>query len=169
MRRISSDEAGELFYARVSACHIIADMYSILTEADRIALREIYGRLCKDELSIVRRAAAMEFINVAKHVDSETLGGEMVELLKVLCTDESQTIQVVAIEFLSTFSGLLKKAHNSTALSNEVLSLIKSYSDDNSWKIRQALSKKFGLFAPNFLPTEVNNSHLSSENFICCN
>lgn len=120
-----------------------------------MSLREIYGRLCKDELSIVRRAAAMAFINVAKHVDAESLGGEVLELLKVLSTDESQTIQVIAIEFLSTFAGLLRKAHNSAALTAELLPLVKAYSDDPSWKIRQALSKKFGMFSTCFTPQEV--------------
>lgn len=155
LKRISSEDAGELFYARVSACHFIADIYSLLTEGDRMSLREIYGRLCKDELSIVRRAAAMAFINVAKHVDAESLGGEVLELLKVLSTDESQTIQVIAIEFLSTFAGLLRKVHNSAALTTELLPLVKAYSDDPSWKIRQALSKKFGLFSTCFTPQEV--------------
>ena len=157
IKRIASDEAGELFYARVSSCHFLPDMYSLLSEADRISLREIFGRLCKDELSIVRRAAATSFINVAKHVDSETLGGEMLDLLKTLCTDESQTIQVIGVEFISTFATLLRKAHNAAALTSEIIPLVKAYSEDASWKIRQALSRKFGLFATCFTPQETSD------------
>lgn len=155
LKRISSDEAGELFYARVSACHIVPELYSILTEADRIALREIYGRLCKDELSIVRRAAATSFIHLAKHVDADTLAGEMLELIKALSTDESQTIQVIGIENLAAYAGFLKKLNNSAVLSSEILPMVKAYSDDPSWKIRQALSKNFGLLATCFTPIEV--------------
>jgi serine/threonine-protein phosphatase 2A regulatory subunit A len=156
IKRISSEEAGELFYSRVSCCHMVADLYFILNEADQVSLREIYTRLCKDELSIVRRAASLAFIHIAKVADPETLSGEFLELLKLLCQDESQTIQVTAVESLCTYAGLLKKIDNTTALSADLLLLVKTYAEDPSWRIRQSMSKQYSLFAACFSANEVS-------------
>lgn len=155
-KRVSNEESGESFYARVSSCHLLPDVYKIAFDVDKPSILEIYGRLCKDELPIVRRAASLEFIHVAELVDSEVLSGECLNILNALLTDESQTIQVVAIEFLSPFSVLLRKHNNVTALTNEILPQVKSYSDSPSWKVRQALSKKYGAYATSFLPAEVS-------------
>lgn len=156
IKRISSEEAGELFYSRASCCHMLADLYFILNETDQVALREIYTRLCKDELAIVRRAASQAFINIAKVADEETLSGDFLELLKLLCQDESQTIQVTAVGCLCTYAGLLKKIDNTTALSADLLLLVKTYAEDPSWRIRQALSRQYSLFASCFSANEVS-------------
>ncbi len=139
IKRISNEEAGELFYSRVSCCYMLTDLYKILHEADQVTLREIYARLCKDELPIVRRAAALVFISIAQISDRDSVSGEFLELLKLLCADESQTIQIVAVESLSVYAGLLKKYDNTTALSADLLLLVKQYSEDPSWKLRQAV------------------------------
>lgn len=156
VKRISSEEAGELFYSRVSCCHMVADLYYILNEADQVSLREIYTRLCKDELSIVRRAASLAFIKIAKVADPETLSGEFLELLKLLCQDESQTIQVTAVESLCIYAGFLKKIDSTTALSADLLLLVKTYAEDPSWRIRQSLSKQYSLFSTCFSANEVS-------------
>lgn len=155
LKRMSNEELGELFYTRVSSCKFVPDLYRVLGEADKIALREIYTRLCKDELPIVRRAASYIFINMAKLADAETLGGEYLNLFKSLIADESQTIQVVAIESMHEFGKLLKTNNNATAISNVLLPLVKQFAEDPSWKLRQSLSKNYGLFATSFLPVEV--------------
>lgn len=155
IKRSSNEEAGELFYARVSCCYLIADLYNVLNDSDKVVTREIFNRLCRDELSIVRRAAALSFVNLSKHIDSDTMGNEFLELLKSLVNDENQHIQSVAIEALPTYCNLLKKANNTTALSNEILPLLKAFSDDMSWKLRLSLSRKFSSYASCFNKTEV--------------
>ncbi len=155
-KRLSNEEAGELFYSRVSGCYIIADLYNIMGDSDRLVLRDIYNRLCKDELPIVRRAASIAFIPLARIVDTEILFGEMLALLKALAADESQTIQVVAIESIVPFAQLLKKNNNASALTTDILPLVKSFADDPSWKIRLALSKGFNTFVTIFAASEIS-------------
>lgn len=160
-KRTSNEEAGELFYARVSCCHIVPDLYRLLNDSDRISLKDMYNRLCKDELPIVRRAAATQFVALAEYLDPDVLSGEYMGLLHLLVSDESQTVQVIAIEHLSAYATLLKKHNQVNALTTEILPLVKNYSDSPSWKLRQALSKNFGVFSSVFLPAEVSSDIFS--------
>jgi serine/threonine-protein phosphatase 2A regulatory subunit A len=155
-KRLSNEEAGELFYSRVSGCYIIAELYSIVNDGDRLVLRDIYNRLCKDELPIVRRAACIAFIHLARIVDVDILFGEFLALLKALTADESQTIQVIAIESLVPFGNLLKKHNNTSALTTDVLPLVKAFADDPSWKLRLALAKGYSQFCTIFAAAEIS-------------
>lgn len=161
-KRISNEESGELFYSRVSSCRMIVDLYPLLNDADKVILREIYGRLCRDELPIVRRAAANVFHSFSKLVDAETLTGEFTSLMKALIADDSQTIQVAAVENLAQFTVLLKKANATSILTTDFLPMVKSFADDQSWRIRLGLAKGFGVFASSFLPAEVSSDILPS-------
>lgn len=156
IKRISNEETGELFYYRVSCCQLVASLYTILSETDQVSLREIYTRLCKDELSIVRRAACSAFLSIAEVADSESNAGEFLDLLKLLVADENQTIQVLAIESVAQFAGILYKGDNTMALSADLLPLIKQYHEDPSWRIRQALAKQYSLLATVFAKDEVS-------------
>jgi serine/threonine-protein phosphatase 2A regulatory subunit A len=131
-------------------------MHRLLGDADRTTVREIYTRLCKDELTIVRRAAALQFMKLASVLSPDLLAGEYVALMHALVGDESQAIQVVAIEQLCNYALLLKEHSHVSVLTAEVLPLVKSFADSTSWKVRQALSKKFGSFAKAFLAAEVS-------------
>jgi serine/threonine-protein phosphatase 2A regulatory subunit A len=157
LKRLANEESGELFYSRVSSCFIVVDLYPLLSDADKVILREIYGRLCKDEMPNVRSYAANCFMLFAQIVnDSEIIYNEFLSLLKTLVADECQIIQVIGIEAISPYSLLLKKFNHSTVISNDFLNYIKIYCDDPSWRIRQALCKKFALFAQSFTNSEIN-------------
>lgn len=157
LKRLSNEESGELFYSRVSSCFLIVDLYPLLSDGDKVILREIYGRLCKDEMPIVRNNAANCFVTFAQIVnDSEIIFNEFLSLLKLLLGDENQIIQVLGIEALAPYALLLKKFNHSTVLSTDFLNYIKTYCDDPSWRIRQALCKKYSLFSQSFVPAEVN-------------
>jgi serine/threonine-protein phosphatase 2A regulatory subunit A len=141
---------------------MITELYVLLNDADKAILREIYGRLCRDELPIVRRAGSLAFQNFCKLVDSEILSNEFLTLLKTILADESQVIQVIGVENLASYSTLLKKCNATAILSNEILPMVKNYSDDHSWRTRQSLVKGFGQFALVFLPAEVSSEVLTS-------
>lgn len=156
-KRLSNEESGELFYARVSCCYFVVDLYPLLPDGDKVILREIYGRLCKDEMPNVRNAAANFFVALSQIVnDSEIIYNEFLTLLKTLIGDESQIIQVVGIEAIAPYGLLLKKFNHITIISNDFLNYIKTYCDDSSWRIRQALCRKFSLFAQSFTISEIN-------------
>ena len=84
------------------------------------------------------------------------LFGEFLALLKALTADESQTIQVIAIESLVPFGNLLKKHNNTSALTTDVLPLVKAFADDPSWKLRLALAKGYSQFCAIFAAAEIS-------------
>lgn len=63
---MSNEENGEIFYSRVSSCFLINDLYLLLNDADKVLLKDIYIRLCKDELPIVRRAASQQLLTFSE-------------------------------------------------------------------------------------------------------
>lgn len=157
-KRISNEESGEVFYGRFSSCTIAPDLYPLLNDGDKVILREIYGRLCKDEMPLVRRAAASNLLRLAGLVDAEVLQGELCQLLKTLIGDESSNVQTIAVESISTYAQLLKKVDGSSlVLTNEFIPFIKTFSDDPSWRLRQAISKGYGSFAKCFMEAEVSS------------
>eukprot|EP01031_Cornospumella_fuschlensis_P025713 gene25713-31052_t len=156
LKRMSNEESGEVFYSRCSSCPILAELYHLLNDSDMAAVREIFTRLCKDEMPIVRRSAVLQFMRMATLVDVNTLHGEMSQLMKALVVDESQIVQALSVEYLSPFATLLKKTEGVHVLSNEILPLIKAFSDDPSWRVRQSISKGFGTFAGSFMQAEVS-------------
>jgi serine/threonine-protein phosphatase 2A regulatory subunit A len=96
------------------------------------------------------------FLRFCGMVDTEVLTNEFLNLLKTLIIDESQTIQVMAIEVLTGYAALLKKASGGGAiLTNDFLPYIKQFSDDPSWRLRQGLAREYGKFSTSFAQAEV--------------
>jgi len=153
--RICSEESGELFYARVSSCHLVPQLYRLLGDTEKVAMRESYSRLCRDELPIVRRAASSEFLALAALGDAELVGGHFLALLQAIVGDESQTVQVIGVESVHAFAALLKKHGHTEALTNDLLPMVKAAHDSTSWRVRLALSKKIGSLAGVFAGSEV--------------
>jgi serine/threonine-protein phosphatase 2A regulatory subunit A len=157
IKQLSNEESGEIFYSRSSACLILVDLYSLLSDADKVILREIYGRLCKDEMPLVRRVGALALIPLSLIInDQEILTTEFLPLLKSLINDESQMIQTIGVENMANFCLLLKKFGNAQILSSEFLPLVKNLCDDQSWRIRQSLSRGYRTFAQTFSAVEVS-------------
>jgi len=72
-----------------------------------------------------------------------------------MMADEIHSVKVIATDNLAKYSSLLKQAAQTTALSNELLPIIKSSSEDGSWRIRLSLSKTLGQFASHFSAAEI--------------
>ena len=158
VKRISNDESGEMTYSRVSSCYLVSDLYYILNENDSISLRSIYTRLCKDEFVFVRRAACEVFMKIAANVDAATISGDFMELLKVLCADESPVIQAIAVEAIPEYAKLLKRHNFNEIIASDILAIIRTYVEHESWKLRKAIAKNFGFFSQCFTRTEIEES-----------
>lgn len=158
-KRMSNEDAGESFYMRVSCCSMIADLYKVLDQPSRSSLREIYMRLVIDDVSMVRRAAALVFLGVTMEAETEVILDEYLQVIKSLATDEYETVKVIGTENLLPFLKILKslnsKGSESAAL--ELLPIIKAAGLDLSWRIRHAISKDFGDFALLFPEEDITN------------
>jgi serine/threonine-protein phosphatase 2A regulatory subunit A len=157
-KRLSNEEAGEVFYSRVSSCHIVPELYRVLPDSVRPQLREIYSKLIVDELPMVRRAAANNFLKVAKYAETDILVGEFLQIMKSLATDEHSTVRVIGTEILAQYTRMVRDLDSpqAVAANSELLPIIKTAVEDASWRVRVAISKKFGTFATTFTPTEVS-------------
>jgi hypothetical protein len=142
-KRMSNEEAGEVFYTRVSSCFVIAELYRVLPEDQRSNFREIYMRLVVDELPMVRRAAAQVFMQVAGYAESEVILDEYLQVMKSFATDEFQTVRVIGTDKILPFLKLLKKLNTpeAVAAASELLPIVKAAGEDLSWRIRLAISK----------------------------
>lgn len=161
-KRIASEDSGDSFYGRVSSCFLVTDVYKIVPNSDKQVVREVFARLCRDELPIVRRAASKQFKQLMKEVDNDILVSEFLPLLKTLSGDESQSIQVFGIEAIVPFGELLKSHSATKVLSEELLPMVRTYTDSTSWRNRQSMARDFGKLSKVFLPAEV-----TSEVFNC--
>lgn len=143
-------EDGELFYGRMSACQIAAQLYRLLPPAEKTAIIESFKLLATDELSMVRRGAASNIVKLAKECAAGPVVSEIVELMKIMLTDENLAVRVIAFESLGLLSLEMKRLSVSTPLMSDFAKLIHAASDDPSWKIREVVAKNFGIYATSF-------------------
>lgn len=156
-QRLSNEDLGEIFYGRVSACQIIAELYRVVSNVDRTLVTEIFGKLVLDDLSMVRRAASTAFIKLCSYADSEIISSEFLLIMKATANDEYSTVKVIAIENLHSFIKLLKNHNISQTIISEFLIIIKSAVEDHSWRVRQAIVKNYNTFSTCFTAAELTS------------
>jgi serine/threonine-protein phosphatase 2A regulatory subunit A len=154
LKRLCVEDANEIFYSKVSACQIIDEIYR-LCSSDRSSIHEIYLTLCRDEMTIIRRAAAIAFPKILRSVDPSSQITDYFELLKAFSSsDEHLTVRTLIVQSFLFYSQQISKNNMVTSIVDELVPLIKSATDDNSWKIRLAIVKDFGSFV-NCFPREI--------------
>eukprot|EP00607_Mallomonas_marina_P008856 CAMPEP_0182423938 /NCGR_PEP_ID=MMETSP1167-20130531/10037_1 /TAXON_ID=2988 /ORGANISM="Mallomonas Sp, Strain CCMP3275" /LENGTH=561 /DNA_ID=CAMNT_0024603325 /DNA_START=176 /DNA_END=1864 /DNA_ORIENTATION=- len=160
-KRLSNEEVnGEAFYSRVTACQMVHELYRAVTDTvERTSIREIYSALSRDEMIMVRRAAALALPKMAAIVEPEVKTGELLQLLKTMAADEHQNVKIVGIENCISYSLVLHEMNAATTVGMELVPIIRSSTDDPSWKVRNAVSKTYGSLAPCF-PAEVVSTEL---------
>jgi len=160
-KRLSNEEVnGEAFYARVTACQMIHELYrAVIDTSERASIREIYTALSRDEMIMVRRAAALAFPKMAVIVEPDVKTGEMLQLLKAMAADEHQNVKIIGIENCISYSTVLNEIGTSGTAGLELIPIIRSSTDDPSWKVRNAVSKTYGSLAPCF-PADVVSAEL---------
>jgi serine/threonine-protein phosphatase 2A regulatory subunit A len=148
-KKLSNPETAEIFYPRASAVHICPELLHCLKSSDDVtALMQTFTELSRDEILIVRRAAA----TVAPRLAGFSASSLMVEIChihKQLCADESSAVQVTAINNTAAMARVFQEKGSTEALA-ELVPLIKAESEDHSWCIRTAVAQNFGDFADVF-------------------
>lgn len=93
---------------------------------------------------------------MATVVEPEILSGPILETFKAILTDEHATVKLIAIESLVKYVTLLKKAASLSTLQGDLVPVIKSTTDDSSWKIRLAVAKEYCDLGNCFDSIEIN-------------
>lgn len=75
------------FTSRVSSCGVFATAYPRAPQHLRADLRQLYGKLCRDDTPMVRRAAAFRLGKFADTVEPEIVSKEIIPLFQDLTQD----------------------------------------------------------------------------------
>lgn len=155
--RLCVVDESEVFYGRVSVCQILPQMYRILNEQDRTTLLDIYSKLVADESPLVRRAAGYVFLQTAEHADIAAANGDFLKIYLLMSVDEYPTVKDIAVGNIADFACILKKLEAETILNEQILPLIKSFYEDPSWRVRQAIVKDYSKLATVFTVPDIAN------------
>ena len=165
LKRLSTtDETNDIFYPKAAACLFIHEVYRVMPTVDeKAAVKEVYLALCRDDMAIVRRAAAQAFAKVVTVASPELQASDFLEVLKSLSgLDEHQTVRILAIQTYVPYCLLLEQNGVIRGPTEDLVALIKAAVDDPSWKVRLSIVKDFGSLATCF-PADV----VSAEVFTC--
>lgn len=144
------------FYCKVSAAQMADQVYRISAADERVPVQEVYFALCKDEMPIVRRAAAATFPKIAPLVDKSAQAGEFLQILKSLSSpDEHPTVKILAAQCYIDFIQLLNHNEQAETAYEDLINFVKNSVDDHSWRIRLAVVENFGALAVCFSPEVV--------------
>jgi serine/threonine-protein phosphatase 2A regulatory subunit A len=148
-QRLTSDD-GEVFYGKISACQITAELYRLSQPTEKASIIELFGKLVIDELSMVRKAGGIILTKLMEYIESDVDVPGLTEIIKAMTIDEHVTVRAQALEMISTFAIQIKKFPSSTAIYPELSKILKATVEDPSWKIRQVLAKNFGSYPIGF-------------------
>jgi len=126
-------------------------------DALKVAIRTQFQSLCGDEISIVRTACVVHFMNMTDAVETDLVPSAMLELLRTALKDDCSPIRVRAIGHLPAYADKLKELGVKSVLAAEVVPIVRACVSDDSWRIRRATSLSFGSFARSFEPAEVTS------------
>ena len=161
-----ANSGGEVFCSRVAAAMIIPELYLVLPTEIKSQLLEIYTTKVMTDEAIVKRAAANSFIKTVQYCgDARIKQVEFLALFRVILSDETPSVKIIAIEQLTKFAQMIKDTAQQggagagtvaeAVLSNDILPMIKAATEDASWVVRKIIAVGYGSLARCFLKDEV--------------
>lgn len=139
----------ENFTGKVSACYMIRMVYPKAGK-DKEKLRNIYFKLCDEDLPLIKRSAVKEFGHLCMVMEKEVVNPDMINYFKKFM-NESDSIRVL---LLSSLLQLVKLFQN-TDLQRINVQVVVAASDDKSWRVRHELAKLFPQLIDGF-GTQIN-------------
>ena len=131
---------GDWFTSRVSATALFGPLLAKIKDAEASAeLRSLFGRLCRDDTPMVRRAAAGRLDEVAGAIDHTALVSELLPHFNSLIADDHDSTRLIAVGQCANVAKLLTEAECNT----HMLELVKACAEDKSWRVRVNIAKDF--------------------------
>ncbi|ODQ50800.1 protein phosphatase regulatory subunit Paa1 [Saitoella complicata NRRL Y-17804] len=142
--RLSS---GEWFTSRTSATGLYATVYPRAPEGTREGLRAAYGKLCRDETPMVRRASSTNLAKLitaaGESITNDLLIQEVVPLYMHLASDEQDSVRLLTVDPLIALSEKLGPEAAERELGSEMKAMI----EDKSWRVRYMIADRFVTLA----------------------
>jgi len=128
---------GDWFTTRVSACGLFSVTYPAVSDQIQAELRSMFCNLCNDDTPMVRKAAYANLGSFASTIPKNFFRSDIYPIVKALSTDDLDSMRFYTIECCADLAKKLDAAEFVQLL----LPLIEGLQDDQSWRVRQQLSK----------------------------
>ncbi|CAM9089830.1 unnamed protein product, partial [Ectocarpus fasciculatus] len=150
LKKLADHESAEVFYARVSAAAIVPDVYRTLSDpADLAAVVEVYSSLSRDDMTIVRRGAALSLPKLAEFASAPHLANEVFQFLKLFISDDCPPVQIAGTSAVSAVVKMMKSKECSRP-TGDIVAIVKACVEDHSWKTRTSIAQNYSVFATCF-------------------
>jgi serine/threonine-protein phosphatase 2A regulatory subunit A len=167
-RLVPVEDNGNTFYAKASCAQIIPALLKAYGNFDddadgkndagddkivatRKEIRDVFYRLQGDENVMVRVMGVNVFLEMVAVCDGgpETTT-ELLAALRTFLGDSSSCISESAISLLPHFTVKLHELEMGSVIRSELLPIIKDLAESGSWRVRQAVTKDFGMYVTAF-------------------
>ncbi|CAG9313586.1 unnamed protein product [Blepharisma stoltei] len=128
---IQSLATSDWYSARIASCSLFHIALPRLSSAKQNELSQLFVELAKDDTPMVRRSAASNLGKICQTWDSS----ELTKLFDVLSFDDHDSVKQMTLE--SVLKILPKH--------RELISILKKYSRDKSWRIRYAVLENLNI------------------------
>jgi len=151
VKRLAS---GDWFTSKTSACGLFAVAYRRSPD-DRKELRSLYLSLCKDDVPMVRRAAATHLGSIVKQLEKQQIKEEVLPIFQSLSIDEQDSVRLLTVDV----STAIASSFSTEESIQYVLPVAVSCAADKSWRVRYMVADKFCELAKGLGP-DITKSHL---------
>ena len=129
---------GDSYMMKITSTGLFSAVYPNISSLNQTMLRQFYIDLCRDDMPMVRRAAAANFARFAQVIDPYFVKSEFVAIIQSLTTDSQDAVKVSAVECAGKVIALLKNDD----VSRSLLPAMKTAAEDKkSWRLRFALAE----------------------------
>eukprot|EP00826_Nyctotherus_ovalis_P036138 TRINITY_DN3186_c0_g1_i1.p1 TRINITY_DN3186_c0_g1~~TRINITY_DN3186_c0_g1_i1.p1 ORF type:complete len:520 (+),score=94.15 TRINITY_DN3186_c0_g1_i1:285-1844(+) len=105
-----------------------------------------FGELCKEETPLIRKTCASTLGVFAEHMEKELIVSDLIPSLKLLITDEQDSIRMICVGATVSIAKILPKDESKKVMLPITLQIF----EDKSWKVRLAIAKNFPELAGAF-------------------
>lgn len=133
----------EWFTARISACGLLAPLYSRLparssAAAVRQEIRQLYDKLCKDDTPMVRRVAAASLAGMAGVVEGSVVLEDLLPLFDQQAKDDQDSVRLQIVDGCVALIRVLPL----DLRSSRIMPVVLATAADKSWRVRWSIANK---------------------------
>ncbi|KAF0691128.1 Aste57867_17585 [Aphanomyces stellatus] len=126
------------YTSRIAACGLFQVGYDQLPTSIQAEMRAMFGQLCRDDLPLVRKAAASSLGSFASMMDPQSANNEILPLFLALAQDRQDSVRCQTVDNAVALSALVPV----DVKMNQLLPVICSAAKDSAWRVRWSVGNK---------------------------
>lgn len=137
----------EYFTPKISFCNLFALAYARAPQFMQALFVNLLPVVCRDDIPMVRRAAASNLKNIIPLLSAETISTVVIDLYKFLASDNQDSVRLHVIEVAAALAASFVKNKSSEQSKELSISIVKpvliATSQDASWRVRYMVADCF--------------------------